>query len=50
MIEGVAQEVDVAPLEGSFGKNLADGRAEPCVSSAEKEILPGGAAFRHQRL
>ena len=54
MIEGVAQEVDVAALEGGFGQDLADGRAKACMivgddeldaieaalAQAEKEVLP----------
>src|SRR6516165_9907562 len=55
VIEGVAEEVDVAALESGFGKDLADGRAkagvivgddeldavEAAPTQAEKEVLPG---------
>ena len=59
MVEGVAEEVDVAALEGGFGKDLADGCAEARVivgcdefdageaapAQTDEEVLPGRAAF-----
>jgi len=55
MVEGVAQEVDVASLEGGLCKDFADGRAQPGMiagddeldaveaspAQVEKEVLPG---------
>ena len=59
MIEGVAQEVDVAALEGDFGQDFPDGGAKAGVivgddeldaigaalAQAEKKVLPGRSAF-----
>ena len=55
MVEGVAQEVDVASLEGGLGEDLADACAKPGMvvgddeldameaspAQAEQEVLPG---------
>ena len=55
MVEGVTEEVDVAALEGGFGKHLPDGCAKACVivgddeldaveaapAQSEQEVLPG---------
>src|SRR3984885_3862765 len=55
MVQRVAEEVDVAALEGGFGKHLADGCAKACVivgddeldaveaapAQSEQEVLPG---------
>src|SRR5580693_2952940 len=55
MVEGVAQKVDVASLEGCLGQDLADRRAKPrmivgndeldpmqaSLAQAEEEVLPG---------
>ena len=55
MVEGVAQEVDVASLKGDLGEDLADARAKPGMivgddeldamqaspAQAKQEFLPG---------
>ena len=55
MVEGVAEEVHIAPLEGRFGQDLADRHAKAGVivgddeldaveappTQAEEEVLPG---------
>jgi hypothetical protein len=55
MVEGVAQEMDVAALKGGLGEDLADRRAKPgmivghhqfdaveaALSKGEKEVSPG---------
>jgi hypothetical protein len=55
VVEGVAEEVPIAPLEGRFGQNLADHHAKAGVivgddevdafeappTPAEEEVLPG---------
>ena len=59
MVEGVAQEVDVASLEGGLGEDLADGRAQSGMivgedeldamhaspAQVEEEVLPGRTAL-----
>ena len=55
MVESVAQEVDIASLEGGLGEDLADACAKPGMvvgddeldaieaspAQAEQEVLPG---------
>ena len=45
VIEGVAQEVDVAALEGGVGQDLADGRAQACMIVGDGQLDAVEAAF-----
>src|SRR5208282_1622598 len=59
VVQSVAEEVDVASLDGGLREDLADGRAkarvivsddeldafEPAASQSDKQVLPRGAAF-----
>ena len=45
VIEGVAQEVDVAALEGGLGQDLADGRAQACMIVGDDQLDAVEAAF-----
>ena len=46
MVEGVAQEVHVAALDGRFGEDLADGRAKARVIVGDDELDAAEAARR----
>ena len=45
VIEGVAQEVDVAALERGVGQDLADGRAQACMIVGDDQLDAVEAAF-----
>ncbi len=44
MVEGVAEEVDVASLEGGLGQDLADGGAKARVIVGDDKLNAGKAA------
>jgi len=45
VIEGVAQEVDIAALEGGVGQDLADGRAQAGMIVGDDQLDAVEAAF-----
>jgi hypothetical protein len=45
MVEGVAQEVDVASLEGGFGEDFAHGRAQSGMIIGDDELDPMQASL-----